>query len=134
MRSERFFNILRKFSPIIIQYISVCVAATGVFVLISSSTYGFSMLGLIILGAGLASGFPVLLGYVGELYVKMSGTAFSFVFVIALTGNVIINYLMGVIAQVAGMKHFSSLLLSCLVIMLIVLYFVVKQLRLKIKV
>jgi len=64
----------------------------------------------------------------------MSGTAFSFVMVIALIGNIIINYLMGVIAQVAGMKHFSSLLLSCLAIMLIVLYFVVKQLRLKIKV
>jgi len=41
---------------------------------------------------------------------------------------------MGVIAQVAGMKHFSSLLLSCLAIMLIVLYFVVKKLRLKINV
>jgi fucose permease len=71
---------------------------------------------------------------VGELYKEMSGTAFSFVFVIALIGNMIINYLMGVIAQVAGMKHFSSLLLCCLTIMLIVLYFVINQLRLKIKV
>ena len=126
--------ILRKFSPSIIQLISVCLAATGAFVLMFSSTYGLTMLGLVLLGAGLASGFPVLLGYVGELYKEMSGTAFSFIMVIALIGNMIINYLMGVIAQVAGMKHFSSLLLSCLAIMLIVLYFVVKQLRLKIKV
>ena len=123
--------ILRRVSPVIIQYISVCIAATGAFVLMFFSTFGLSMLGLVLLGAGFAAGFPVLLGYVGELYKEMSGTAFSFVMVIALIGNMIINYLMGVIAQVAGMKHFSSLLLSCLAIMLIVLYFVVKQLRLK---
>jgi len=126
--------ILRKISPAIIQYISVCVAATGAFVLMFTSTYGFTMLGLVILGAGLASGFPVLLGYVGELYKEMSGTAFSFVMVIALIGNIIINYLMGVIAQVGGMKHFPSLLLCCLIFMLIVFYFVVNKLRLKIKV
>lgn len=126
--------ILRKISSATIQFISICLAATGAFVLMFFSTYGLTMLGLVLLGAGLASGFPVLLGYVGELYKEMSGTAFSFVMVIALIGNMIINYLMGVIAQVAGMKHFSSLLLSCLAIMLIVLYFVVKQLRLKLKV
>ncbi len=126
--------ILRKISSATIQFISICLAATGAFVLMFFSTYGLTMLGLVLLGAGLASGFPVFLGYVGELYKEMSGTAFSFVMVIALIGNMIINYLMGIIAQVAGMKHFSSLLLSCLAIMLIVLYFVVKQLRLKIKI
>ena len=126
--------ILRKISSATIQFISICLAATGAFVLMFFSTYGLTMLGLVLLGAGLASGFPVFLGYVGELYKEMSGTAFSFVMVIALIGNMIINYLMGVIAQVAGMKHFPSLLLCCLAIMLIVLYFVVKQLRLKIKI
>ncbi len=126
--------ILRKFSSVIIQFISICLAATGAFVLMFFSTYGLSILGLVLLGAGLAAGFPVLLGYVGELYKVMSGTAFSFVMVIALIGNMIINYLMGVIAQVAGMKYFSSLLLCCLIIMFIIFYFVVKQLRLKMKV
>ena len=126
--------ILRRVSSSLIQLISICVAAAGALVLMFSITYGLTLLGLILLGAGFASGFPIFLGYVGELYKEMSGTAFSFVMVIALIGNMVINYLMGVIAQVAGMKHFSSLLLSCLVIMLIVLYFVVKQLRLKIDV
>jgi len=126
--------VLRRVSSARIQLISICIAAAGALVLMFSVTYGSTLLGLILLGAGFASGFPIFLGYVGELYKEMSGTAFSFVMVIALIGNMIINYLMGVIAQVAGMKHFSSLLLSCLVIMLIVLYFVVKQLRLKIKV
>ena len=126
--------ILRRVSSALIQLFSICIAAAGALVLMFSVTYGSTLLGLILLGAGFASGFPIFLGYVGELYKEMSGTAFSFVMVIALIGNIIINYLMGVIAQVAGMKHFSSLLLSCLAIMLIVLYFVVKQLRLKINV
>ena len=126
--------VLRRVSSALIQLISICIAAAGALVLMFSVTYGSTLLGLILLGAGFASGFPIFLGYVGELYKEMSGTAFSFVMVIALIGNMIINYMMGVIAQVAGMKHFSSLLLSCLAIMLIVLYFVVKQLRLKINV
>ena len=126
--------VLRRVSSALIQLISICIAAAGALVLMFSVTYGSTLLGLILLGAGFASGFPIFLGYVGELYKEMSGTAFSFVMVIALIGNMIINYLMGVIAQVAGMKHFSSLLLSCLAIMLIVLYFVVKKLRLKINV
>jgi len=126
--------VLRRVSSALIQLISICIAAAGALVLMFSVTYGSTLLGLILLGAGFASGFPIFLGYVGELYKEMSGTAFSFVMVIALIGNMIINYMMGVIAQVAGMKHFSSLLLSCLAIMLIVLYFVVKKLRLKINV
>lgn len=126
--------VLRRVSSALIQFISICIAATGALILMYSVTYGSTLIGLILLGAGFAAGFPILLGFVGELYKEMSGTAFSFVMVIALIGNIILNYLMGVIAHTAGMKHFSSLLLSCLVIMVVILYFVIKKIRLKIKI
>ena len=42
---------------------------------------------LIITGLGLAAGFPVILGYVGQLYANLSGTAFSIALVIALDGK-----------------------------------------------
>lgn len=125
--------VLRKVSSALVQFISICIAATGALVLMFSVTYGSTLVGLILLGAGFASGFPILLGFVGELYKEMSGTAFSFVIVIALIGNIIINYLMGVIAHTAGMEHFSSLFLGCLVIMVAVLYFVIKKMRIKLR-
>jgi len=37
-----------------------------------SKSYGLSAAGLIMLGAGFAAGFPVLLGYVGEISKKLS--------------------------------------------------------------
>lgn len=43
------------------------------------------------IAAGLAAALPVLLGYIGDLYPQQSGTAFSTIFVLALTGNMVIN-------------------------------------------
>ncbi|GAB1473335.1 hypothetical protein MASR2M69_07760 [Bacteroidota bacterium] len=50
------------------------------------------------LGLGFASTFPVVLGDIGERYKEISGTAFSFALVIALTGNTLINLLIGYIS------------------------------------
>lgn len=61
--------------------------------------------GLVLTGAGLAAGFPVMLGIAGARYKELSGTAFSFVLFIGLTGNIAVNFLMGVIAQNFGVQH-----------------------------
>ncbi len=64
--------------------------------------------GLILIGAGLAAGFPIMLGYVGDRFRELSGTAFSIVFVIALIGNIIINYSMGYIVQKYGVRRLTT--------------------------
>lgn len=58
--------------------------------------------GMAILGAGLAACFPVVMGYVTEKYKSLSGTALSMVLVLALLGNMIINYVMGSLANAHG--------------------------------
>lgn len=58
--------------------------------------------GMAILGAGLAACFPVVMGYVTEKYKSLSGTALSMVLVLALLGNMIINYVMGSLANTHG--------------------------------
>ena len=83
----------------------------------------FSKMGYVLLGVGVAAGFPVILGYVGDIYAELSGTAFSFVLVIALIGNTILNYLMGIISQAFGMDKFIVILLAsafCISIILLV--------------
>lgn len=126
--------LLRNTPPYLVQLISICTAAAGALVLMFSSTYELSVLGLVLLGIGFAAGFPVFLGYVGELYKILSGTAFSFVMVIALIGNILINYAMGLIAYHFGIKYFSSLLLICLLFMMITFYFTMKKLNSRIKI
>jgi len=63
--------------------------------------------GLVLLGAGLAAGFPVMLGINGERFKELSGTAFSFVMTVALTGNMLINYMMGLLAGKYGISSLT---------------------------
>jgi fucose permease len=60
--------------------------------------------GLFLLGFGLASGFPILLGFLGGLYRDVTGTAFSAVFVMALIGGSALPYLTGVVADGQGLR------------------------------
>jgi hypothetical protein len=50
------------------------------------------------MGLGFASTFPIILGEIGQKYKEISGSAFSFALVIALTGNTLINLLVGVVS------------------------------------
>lgn len=117
--------ILKKLRPYVVMYISLGIAFTGTIVMIITTNYGVSVLGLILLGIGFAAGFPLTLGYVGEIYSNLSGTAFSIVLVIALIGNMMINYLVGIISHTYGIKQFITLLIICIIFMTIILSIVI---------
>ena len=87
-------GLLRKISSFVVMLVSLCLLIAGCILLYFTGSYALSFVALIICGIGLAAGFPVLLGYIGQLYANLSGTAFSIAFVIALAGNSIINYLL----------------------------------------
>jgi len=81
--------------------------------------------GLVLLGAGLAAGFPVMLGLTGTRYSELSGTAFSLVLFFALLGNMTMNYGMGFIARSYGISHLTTVafILLALMILLYILLF-----------
>ena len=91
----------------------------GLIFLAFGKIYVLLSLGLFLIGAGLAAGFPIMLGYVGNRFKELSGTAFSIAFVIALSGNMIINYTMGVVAQKFGIQHLITVGFLELFIMII---------------
>lgn len=126
--------VLRKIPSYLVQLISIFIAFTGILILIVTFTYHLTVLGLILLGMGFACGFPVILGYVGELFKKLSGTAFGIVMVISLVGNMLANYSMGLIMHYFGINHFSSLLLICLLLLLVMFYLVIRNIRHKINI
>jgi FHS family glucose/mannose:H+ symporter-like MFS transporter len=96
---------------------------------LSITSFGFSLEGLIVLGAGLAGGFPIMLGFVGNCYKELSGTAFSLVLVIALSGNMIINYCMGIIAQNYGIQHLITVAFAELIVMILLCAAILKNLN-----
>ncbi|MCD6440534.1 MAG: MFS transporter [Candidatus Marinimicrobia bacterium] len=127
-------GLLRHIPAYIVLIISFIGIFVGAGVMRLSIGYTGNVLGLIIIGIGFAAGFPVLLGYVGEIYADLSGTAFSIVFVIALMGNTLINYFVGIIAHNFGIQHYLSILLIAVVLMLILLSIVLKKISSKIKI
>jgi len=88
--------------------ISLSLLLAGLLFLSLGKSFYPAVSGLILIGAGLAAGFPIMLGYVGDRFKELSGTAFSIAFVIALFGNMIINYSMGFIVQKYGIRQLTT--------------------------
>lgn len=93
---------------------SVVVTALGTITLRAEGGYLASLAGALMIGAGLAAAFPVVLGYIGALYPQQSGIAFSTIFVLALLGNMAINKTFGYVAQAYGVHHYANVMLACL--------------------
>ena len=89
----------------------------GVAGFLLGDSYEVQLLALIFLGIGFAGIFPIFLGLVGDKFAALSGTAFSIIFVIALFGNMLLNYGMGLIAYNYGIQQLPFLLLICIVLM-----------------
>jgi FHS family glucose/mannose:H+ symporter-like MFS transporter len=75
-----------------------------------------ALIGPLLIGAGLAAVFPIVLGYVGDRYPQQSGTAFSTIFVVALSGNMAINKAFGYLAQEYGIKKLPLVLIVLLIL------------------
>ncbi len=100
---------------------------TGLVLLRSAWSINSAIPALVLIGAGLASGFPVMLGIVGNRYSEFSGTAFSLVLGVGLIGNMSINYLMGIIAQNFGVHHFTSVAFTMLTAMVLLAIFIKRK-------
>ncbi|HBQ82937.1 MAG: MFS transporter [Bacteroidetes bacterium GWA2_40_15] len=120
-------SLFRSFTPAKLLVISFGLTIAGLLILRLSSSYSLSVTGLVLLGAGLAGGFPIMLGIAGNLFAELSGTAFSIIFFIALTGNTIINFLMGLVAQHFGVKHLITFALAETVIMILLSVLILKK-------
>lgn len=98
---------LRKIKDARILLISMGMLLVSSSVLWYTTDETMAMTAIFLLGAGMAAGFPVMYAFVGKLYPAMSATAFSFVLVIALIGNMLINYGMGLIAEHYGIQYLT---------------------------
>jgi MFS family permease len=117
-------GLLQRISSRTVLFASVATTACGAIVLMATANYYASSFGVILIGAGLAAVFPVVLGYVGDCYPQHSGTAFSTIFVLALIGNMTINKSFGYIAHDYGIAQYPKMLIGLLIASAILLYVV----------
>lgn len=122
-------SILRKTTSQKIWLITFLLLLGGLLILLFSKTYYPALAGFILIGGGLAAGFPIMLGYVGDHFSELSGTAFSIAFSIALLGNMIINFGMGYIAQNFGISHLVTVGLAEAFLMVLLCLMILKRLQ-----
>jgi FHS family glucose/mannose:H+ symporter-like MFS transporter len=122
-------SVLRNLTPSLTVSACLFLLLTG-FIFLQLATTPFpAIVGLVLTGAGLAEGFPIMLGYAGERFPGLSATAFSMVFVVALIGNMLINYLMGIIVHTFGVEQLTMVSFIETAIMIGIFIIITRQLK-----
>ncbi len=122
-------TVFRQVSNITLMWNCLLLLLLGIILMQFGTRSTIVISGLILSGAGLAGGFPIMLGFVGERFKELSGTAFSFVFTIALIGNMLINYLMGLVVHTYGVSHLTTVSYTIIIIMCILCFFIFKIIK-----
>ena len=97
-------SLVRRVAPPRALLTCLAIAFCGALLLILTRSASLAAVGVFLLGCGFAASFPVVLGFVGDRYAQLSGTAFSMVIVMALTGGMILPYATGVLGASYGLR------------------------------
>ncbi len=122
-------RVLKTADPARVLRACIGIAFFGSVLMIVSASPWSAYVGIFLTGAGLAAGFPVGLGYAGDLYPRMSGTAFSVLFVIALSGGSLLPYVAGLLGSSFGLRSAFVMTPVALVCMLGLLSLVLRRIR-----
>ena len=109
-------------SRLLVSFISI--AFLGTLILLTAQSPAFGLPGLMLVGFGFAAVFPIVLGFVGDLYPRLSGTAFSMVFVMALAGGSLMPWVSGLLGNTHGLRMALAIVPAGLVLMTLVFAFV----------
>lgn len=114
-------GVLKRWRPAGVLRAWIGLAILGSVVMIAAQSAWLGYVGVFLMGAGLAAGFPVVLGYAGDLYPHVSGTAFSMLFVMALTGGSLLPLAAGWIGSEFDLRVSFVMAPAALLLMLLLL-------------
>ena len=121
-------SVFRTFSKVRLIWIGLILLFLG-FLGIQAKDSILVWTGLFFAGGGVALGFPLLLGFIGERFQQFTATAFSFVFSAALVGNMLLNYSMGHIIKSLGIEYYTVVCVACAIGMIAAFYKITTELR-----
>jgi FHS family glucose/mannose:H+ symporter-like MFS transporter len=113
--------ILRRAVAIAVLYTCLAIALGGALLLLTTHTIGVAALGTFAIGVGFAAMFPTVLGFIGDRYTNLSGTAFSVAIAMALCGGMLMPYAAGLLGKLYGMRSSFVLVPAALIIQAVLL-------------
>lgn len=108
-----------RVSSVSVLVVSLIATAAGFCLLAFTASPVMIYVAMTIIGAGLASTFPVILGILGSRFASLSGTAFSIALVIALCGQTTLNYTTGLVSGAGAIASFPWLMVASVAAMLL---------------
>jgi FHS family glucose/mannose:H+ symporter-like MFS transporter len=102
-------TVARRMPPTRVLLTCLTTAFVGAFLLVGTRSPSLAALAVFVIGLGFSSTFPIVLGFVADRYPALSGSAFSVVMVMALTGGMLMPYTTGLLGTAYGLR--ASLLI-----------------------
>jgi fucose permease len=99
-----------------VVFVSIAISLASALLLVSSRGVTTAAVSVFLLGCGLAATFPVVFGFVGDRYARLSGTALGLVMGMALVGGMLLPYVAGVIGGAHGMRVSLLVVPACLLV------------------
>jgi FHS family glucose/mannose:H+ symporter-like MFS transporter len=121
--------ILRRTSPFPVLYSCLAIALAGSFLLLTTHSVPAAAVGVFTLGVGFAAMFPTVLGFIGDRYATLSGTAFSIAIAMALCGGMVLPYIAGLLGNRFGMRGSFALVPVALFLLAMFLTALMRKLR-----
>jgi fucose permease len=121
--------LLRKTSPFIVLYTCLVIAFVAAGLLLTTTSVAIASIGVFTLGVGFAAMFPTVLGFIGDRYATLSGTAFSIAIAMALLGGMLLPYTAGVLGSNHGMRASFAIVPGALIILAIFVTILSRNLR-----
>ncbi len=122
-------SIFRKTPAVKMLGIGLRLFLIGALTFAWSSSLTWTIVGLVLIGLGLALGFPVMFGISSMRYQNASGTAIGIVLTISLIGNLSTNYAMGFLAKTYGIDILPGVLILVVGIQMLCFYLVLRKTR-----
>jgi fucose permease len=116
--------IMRRAAPRTVLYGSLVVVIVSASVLAASESLALAVVSAFLLGAGFGPVFPVILGFIGDRYPTLSGTAFSLAFAMALGGGMFFPYGAGVLGDHRGMRAALAIIPVSALVLVVLLHVV----------
>ena len=121
-------TLLGRAAPARVLLACLAVGFVGAVMLLVTHNVAAAATGVFLLGCGCAASFPVVLGFVGDRYAQLSGTAFSVVIVMALTGGMLFPFATGALGAVHGLRASFLIVPAAFVLMGVLLALATRRL------
>jgi fucose permease len=122
-------TVFRAVSPVKAMYACISIGLAGAVVLLNTGIPALAAVSVFMLGVGFAATFPTILGFIGDRYAQLSGTAFSLAIAMALCGGMLLPWLAGVVGDAYGLRESFMIVPAGLAVLAVLLGILSRELR-----